>query len=274
MARDLPPLAGDAHQIQQMLLNLVSNAHHALSDAPPPKRISISTRHDAEAGRIVLIVADSGPGIAPATRARIFDPFFTTKPPGKGPGLGLSLCRGIVESHEGTIEAESPSAGGALFRIVLPIGSPPREPSDDAAALAVSRRPARERRILVVDDEPAVAELIAEFLSDEGHEVDIAEHGKAALLKMETTRYDVVLSDLRMPELDGPGLYRAVTERFPELTERFIFVTGDSLTPEARHFLDRSTAPHVSKPLSIDELHQAVQKIIDAHARTSADPES
>jgi len=276
LAGELPALVGDAHLIQQMLLNLLSNAHHALADAPAPRKIMISTRHDAERARIVLTVTDSGPGIPPATRARIFDPFFTTKPPGKGTGLGLSLCRGIVESHEGTIEAESPPGSGAVFRIVLPVSSTPPEPVPSSPiALTISKG---ETRILVVDDDPAVAELLAEFLSDEGHEVDVAENGKVALARMETTRYDVVLSDLRMPELDGPGLYRKVSQRFPEMIERFVFVTGDSLTPETRAFLEHSSAPHLSKPLSIEELHRVVQRIIggplDAATSVASSPGS
>jgi CheY-like chemotaxis protein len=147
-----------------------------------------------------------------------------------------------------------------VFRIVLPVGSSPAQPiaSDPSSRAA----PARDQRILVVDDDPAVAELLAEFLTDEGHQVDVAEHGKAALVRMESIRYDVVLSDLRMPELNGPGLYREVRQRFPEMLDRFVFITGDSLTEETREFLERSTVPYLSKPLSIENLHRVVQRII------------
>jgi PAS domain S-box-containing protein len=272
LARDLPAVSGDPHQLQQVLLNLLSNAHHALREAPPPRRIEISTAHDAGSARIVLSVADTGPGIAPETRGRIFDPFFTTKPPGKGTGLGLSLCRSIVTAHDGSIELETPRDGGARFWIALPVGAAAPEgranPQTDAASTTSARR------ILVVDDEPGVAELIAELLAEEGHQVDVAANGKEALLRLETAGYDVVLSDLRMPELDGPGLHREVAERFPALVERLVFVTGDSLTEETRGFFERSGAPYISKPLSIDELQRVIREVSagPTGAATSAPP--
>jgi two-component system NtrC family sensor kinase len=178
-----------------------------------------------------------------------------------GTGLGLPLCRGIVESHAGTIAVESPPAGGARFRIVLPVGTIPPEPNVISPIPASAE--ARCKRILVVDDEPAMAELLAELLSDEGHQVDVAENGKAALVRMESTRYDAVISDLRMPVLDGPGLYQEAERRFPELIARFGFITGDNLAQETRDFLARTAAPNLAKPFSIDELQRLVQRIAE-----------
>jgi two-component system NtrC family sensor kinase len=268
LSGDLPALSGDAHQIQQMLLNLLSNAQQALRDAPAPRKITVSTCHEAESARIVLVVADNGPGIPAATQGRIFDPFFTTKPAGMGTGLGLPLCRGIVESHAGTIAVESSPGGGARFRIVLPVGSIPPEPI--ASSPIPSSADPRGKRILVVDDEPAMAELLAELLSDEGHQVDVAENGKAALVRMESTRYDAVISDLRMPELDGPGLYQEAARRYPELIERFGFITGDNLAQETWDFLARTAAPRLAKPFSNDELQRLVRRIVEEPHRPQA----
>jgi two-component system NtrC family sensor kinase len=259
LASELPTLAADAHQIQQVLLNLLTNSHHALREALPPRRIRVETGHDVASAKIILTVSDNGPGIPAETRARIFDPFFTTKAPGKGTGLGLSLCRGIVEGHDGTIEAESGLGRGARFRIVLPLASTSGEgPASTPLAAAA---PARAKRVLVVDDEPEVAELFAELLSEEGHEVDVAANGKAALARIETARYDVVLCDMRMPELDGPGLHRELSQRFPEMVARLAFVTGDSLSEESRGFLERSGVPYLTKPISLEDLVRVVETV-------------
>ena len=154
-----------------------------------------------------LEVADSGHGIAPENQARLFEPFFTTKPVGEGTGLGLPICKGIVESHGGTIRLVRSGAGeGTVFRVELPV---------TAAAHSVARLPETEApvalaslKVLVVDDEPDLSEMLADLLKTFGHEVHTAPNGVAALETLGSRSYDLILSDIRMPELDGPGLYR------------------------------------------------------------------
>jgi anti-sigma regulatory factor (Ser/Thr protein kinase) len=199
----LPPLWADPHQLHQVVVNLVTNAHQAMRQSAPPRAITLATRLDPARGRVVLTVADTGPGIPPPIRQRIFEPFFTTKPPGHGTGLGLSLCQGIVEQHRGTIEVESPPGRGAVFRIELPVEAPPAE---SEAAAEAELPPIEGRTILLVDDEPDVAALLADLLAEDHHQVDVAHHGAAALGRLTRRAYDLILSDLRMPELDGPGL--------------------------------------------------------------------
>jgi two-component system NtrC family sensor kinase len=150
----VPALWGDPHQLQQVLLNLLTNAQQALCAAPGAREVTLTTQYDTTQHRITLAVADTGLGIPLALQARIFEPFFTTKPSGVGTGLGLSLCRGIVEAHGGTLEATSALGQGATFRITLPAEAVPTSPP--AASGTLEGSTGRSHTILVVDDEPSL----------------------------------------------------------------------------------------------------------------------
>ncbi len=260
LAKDLPLLWADPHQLHQVVLNLVSNAHHTMRETPSPRRLTITTRSDPVRARAILEVADTGPGIAPEIQARIFEPFFTTKPPGQGTGLGLSLCQGLVEGHGGSIRVESQPGQGAVFLVELPVVAPPVAESSPPGAEALA--PIRGMTILVVDDEPEIAGVLADMLAADGHQVETAANGVLALDKLRERGYDLILSDLRMPELDGPGFYRELEHRHPALRRRLIFVTGDVLNPETREFLERTSAPTVSKPFDLAEIRRVVQQAL------------
>ena len=260
LAADLPPLWADPHQLHQVVVNLVTNAHHAMRETPSARRLTLATRVDPARLRISLEISDTGPGVPPELQARVFEPFFTTKPPGQGTGLGLSLCQGIVEAHEGAIIVESPPGRGATFRVELPVGAPPAA-TRDAPAAAPSAL-IRGKTILVVDDETEVGEVLAEMLSVDGHQVETAANGVIALEKLRERAYDLVVSDLRMPELDGPGLYREVERRHPALLGRFIFLTGDTLSPVIGAFLGQTRAPNLNKPFAPEEVRRVVQRVL------------
>src|SRR6058998_1925719 len=166
LADDLPVLWADAHQLHQVVVNLVANAHQAMRSLPAARRITITTRFDRERARVQLAIADTGPGIPRDIQAKIFEPFFTTKPPGQGTGLGLSLCQGIVENHGGRIQAESEEGKGALFRVELPLELR-RDAEHEAPAGAEAGQ--KGGKILVVDDEAHVAGVLAEMLAVDGH---------------------------------------------------------------------------------------------------------
>ncbi len=236
-------------------MNLVTNAQQAMRDSTGPRRITLTTEHDARSGRVVLGVADTGPGIAPELQGRIFEPFFTTKAPGKGTGLGLSLCQGLIEEHGGTIGVRSEPGGGAIFRVELPVQAIPARAGEPTAELGALPR----RSILVVDDEPEVAAVLADVLAMDGHEVRTAPDGAAALRALAEGAYDAIFSDLRMPTLDGPGLYRELERRDPRQARRIIFLTGDTLSPEIRAFLEQVAAPTVNKPFALAEIRRALQ---------------
>jgi len=255
LGADLPPLWADQHQLQQVVVNLLTNAHHALRDAPE-RRLTLATRYDRAQGRVLLRVADTGPGIPPEIQGRIFEPFFTTKPVGQGTGLGLSLCHGIVEGHGGSIRVESLPGRGAVFTVELPVERPA---GDEGPAPAAPPPPAvAGLRVLVLDDEPAVTRLLEQFLSLDGHQVTTVCDAVAAREMLERDRHDLIICDIRMPGLDGPGLYREVTRRWPAARPRFIFMTGDVLGAETRRFLEETGAPCLSKPFVLDDVRRIV----------------
>jgi len=253
---DVPPLWADPHQLQQVLLNLLTNAHHAVRVVAAPRAITVTMRADMS-NRVHLRIADNGPGIPPAVRDRIFEPFFTTKPIGQGTGLGLSLCQGIVESHGGTLSLEDPPGGGAAFAISIPVTPP-------AATTAVSTVAGQGNgvRVLVIDDEPDVAEVLVDMLSVDGHKADIAPDGRVALERLAHGGYDLVMSDLRMPEFDGSALYRRLQQDGDPILSRFIFVTGDTLGPEAQAFLEQTGVPTLAKPFVFGEVRKIIQQVL------------
>jgi len=258
LADDLPVLWADVHQLHQVLVNLITNGHHAMREKSELRVLTIKTESDPSKSRVSLSIADTGPGIPPAVRARIFEPFFTTKPAGQGTGLGLSLCQGIVEAHGGSIEVESEMGMGTVFTIQLPVTTPDRPPEAKAPVVVGS---SIAKQILIVDDEPDVTDLLADILAGDGHRVDKAGNGAIALQKLRERPYDVILSDLRMPELDGPGLHDEAGRLDGGLAQRFIFITGDTLNLETKSFLDRVGAPTVTKPFDLNQVRQAIHRI-------------
>jgi CheY-like chemotaxis protein len=212
---------------------------------------------------IVLEVTDTGPGIPPELQGRIFEPFFTTKPPGVGTGLGLPLCRGIIGGHEGTLGVQSQQGQGTVFRIELPVGIKSMTEPVTPEVMALAPAQGQAQTMLVVDDEPGVASALARLLGRSGYIVDTAANGRLALDKLQGRTYDLILCDLRMPELDGPGLYHELEKRYPQLQQRVIFLTGDTLSPEAREFLEKVGVARLSKPFRAAEVrwvvHQALQ---------------
>ncbi|HSA82174.1 MAG TPA: PAS domain S-box protein, partial [Geminicoccaceae bacterium] len=242
LAPDLPPVSGDDDQLTLVMMNLIVNAQHALQTASPPRRLEITTAR--QNGSVRIEVADNGPGIPSTIAGRIFEPFFTTKPQGFGTGIGLSVCQNIVSAHHGEIAAASRPTGGSLFTITLP-ASPTGTPAPSVPAMAVGIR----GRILIVEDEPEIAQMVAEVLRRDGHEIVLATSGREALARLATEPVDLILSDLRMPDLDGPGLHRELAAVAPALVRRVVFVTGDVLTPETDRFLGETGLPVLEKPL-------------------------
>jgi CheY-like chemotaxis protein len=249
LAEDLPPVWGEGDQLHQVLTNLIINAQHALQEVSPPRELRLSTRRE---GPFALIeVADNGPGIDPELAKRVFEPFVTTKPAGIGTGIGLSVCHGVASAHGGGIELISAPGKGARFLVRLPLlhdDRPSPAPGSDAPA-----RPARGR-VLVVDDEPEVGEVYAEILRREGIDVTAVSSGREALARVRREPFDLVVSDLRMPDVDGPRLHRELAEVSGELASRMIFVTGDALSHQIEQFLEETGTEVLEKPVSPKQL--------------------
>ncbi|PYN59954.1 MAG: hypothetical protein DMD92_08000 [Candidatus Rokuibacteriota bacterium] len=258
LAEDLPVLWADGHQLHQVLVNIVANAHQAMRHSGSPRRLTITTGRDPAGPQVSLAIADTGPGIPAEIRAKIFEPFFTTKPPGEGTGLGLSLCRGIVEEHGGTIGVESEPGQGTTFLIRLPVL--PRPAGVAAPDAAEAPAPAGPKTILVVDDESEIAAILVEALERDGYQTETAENGADALRRLERRGFDLVMSDTKMPVMDGIELYREMERRFPALQRRIIFVTGDVLDAEKQRFLESTGVPVLTKPFDLTEVRRVVRR--------------
>jgi two-component system NtrC family sensor kinase len=274
----LPQALADAAQLQQVVLNLIVNAEQAIQQGRghgADGRIRIRTRR-LPGDRIAMEISDDGPGVAPEIVSRIFDPFFTTKPVGVGTGLGLSIVYGIVQEHGGEVSVESHPGHGATLNVELPALSSAailfteEEPSAIPHPVAVvparrnGRHPIRRDRILVVEDEPTVLQLIAEVLSEDGHRVDMLLDSRQALGRLKKNNYDLVICDLRMPHLDGAGLYRQMVSDRNPLQHRLLFVTGDTMSPRTLEFLNACGLPYLAKPFLVEELKEAVRSALAA----------
>jgi two-component system NtrC family sensor kinase len=258
---DLPAVVADADRLGQVLLNLIVNAQQAVTQVKPPRRLRLETGHDART--VWLRVADNGAGIAPADRERIFEAFVTTKAEGVGTGLGLAVSRAVAVEHGGSLRLEdaTPFGCGASFRLELPRQPVPAE-AVAAPALSPPAQPGSGKRVLVVDDEPELASMMRDALEAAGHEVATAESGAVALALLGETRFDAVVSDLRMPDTDGCALWAAVRERDPALARRFVFVTGDTLTPVPGDLRRDSGAEVLEKPFTASDLAERVQRCL------------
>ena len=189
LSESVPVFQADGHQLHQVIVNLLANAHHAMRQTTGLRRITLASEFDAATARVRLTMTDTGPGIPPELQAKIFEPFFTTKPLGEGTGLGLSLCRGIVEEHGGTLTVESQPGQGATFIMTL-AAIPVAAVGAVGATDGVTR--VSPKRILVVEDEPEIAATLVETLERDGHKVDVASDGVAALARVEGADYDLV----------------------------------------------------------------------------------
>jgi signal transduction histidine kinase/CheY-like chemotaxis protein len=264
LASHLPPVLADPHQLQQVFLNLINNARQAMEGFRSDGTLHVTTR--TAGGQVQVVFRDNGPGIPPENLLRLFDPFFTTKEVGKGTGLGLSICYGIVQEHGGTIRVESPPGQGATFIVELP-PLQPAEAADPPPAPAAPPPVALDghgRRVLVIDDEPALLEMIDEVLTANGYRVDTAADGDTGLRLLRERRYEVTLCDWKMPGLSGEEVYCRVSASDPEAARRFVFMTGDVVSERTREFLHRSATPCLAKPFSLDDFRAVIRQVSDA----------
>ena len=258
---DLPETMADAHQLQQVFLNLITNAEQAMEKRQGnSQRLIVSTRRASNVIRIE--VEDSGPGIPPNLVERIFNPFFTTKPTGSGTGLGLSISLGIVREHEGKIWAENAPTGGAHFTIELPLVA--SQESEQFAGTPTSAAAGERLRILVVDDEASVRVALQRYFASRGHEIETTASGRDALARLREGTFDAVVVDMRMPDLSGEQLYEELRVKDPAHAERVIFTTGQLVDEQVRNFLASTGRPYIPKPFEFTAFDQALP-----HARRS-----
>jgi len=259
-APDLPKIMADSHQLQQVILNILSNARQATEAFRRDGRIVLRT--GTSDTQVWVRIKDNGPGIPAEYLNRIFDPFFTTKPQGKGTGLGLSLSYGIIQEHKGTIRVESQPGEGAEFIIGLPLTDSAANVSATKAASGTpfGSNPAA-LSVLVIDDEESILQLVQEVLRREGHKVDTATNGQAALALIGQRHYDAIISDWKMPGLTGMQIYEDLLATNPGAARQMLFMTGDVIKSTFQDFLTKHGLSCLPKPFSIWEFRAAVARL-------------
>ncbi len=256
---NVPLVAGNEARLGQVFLNLIVNAAQAIPEGRADKNeIRIVTRQD-DRGRVVVEVRDSGAGIPEAVLPKIFDSFFTTKPIGVGTGLGLAICHRIVTALHGQIAVESQLGKGTVFRVTL----------DVATNLGVVAEPVqpvvaatKRGRILVVDDELMLGRAVKRMLSAEHEVVAVTRASEAIDFITRGERFDIIMSDLMMPEITGMDFHAELLRIAPEQAEKIIFMTGGAFTPQARAFLDRIRNPRLEKPFDESTLRSLIHSLL------------
>ena len=246
---DLPVAAGDPDLIIQVFVNLLLNAQEALTGQDGERRIAVQAA--GEPSGVAVEIADNGPGVDAAVADRLFDPYVTTKPPGTGLGIGLSLCRSVLDQHGGTITFRSVPGSGATFRVVLPCFDTPAGPRP-----RVAPRPA-PLRVLVVDDEVEVGRTLAELIEILGHTVDVVASAAAALDRLATSPCDAVFTDVHMPGIDGEALRGKIATSHPHLRGRTVLVTGEA-RPRGEEAAD---ALRLGKPFTAEAVASVLSRL-------------
>jgi PAS domain S-box-containing protein len=265
--RNLPMTIADAHQLQQVFLNILTNAEHAMLQAHRRGRVEIRSRADLQNGQIIVEFADDGPGIPELQLSKIFDPFFTTKEVGKGTGLGLSLSYGIIKEHGGNIYAISKPGEGATFVIELPII---KKHVDETSIFPQLMPQAlqfdtliRDKRVLIVDDEKYILDFFIEMFRTYPMQVDTAADGMVAMEMLTRGDYDLIITDFKMPQMSGRELFQWIKEKKPHLSKRIIFVTGDTVSAETRLFFESNSNLFLAKPFKIEEVKEVIQQTFE-----------
>lgn len=246
---------GDPSELREVLVNMVFNAIDAM-----PKGGQLILSANEVNGTIEIAVADTGIGMSSEIRSRIFDPFFTTKG-SAGMGLGLAVCYGIIQRHEGIVTIDSEIGKGTTFRIVLPAAE--AKPQIETPAQAITRLTlvpkSKAPSILVVDDEEAIRELLTEILETEGYEVTVAKNGQEALKHFDTDRFNAVFTDVGMPGMSGWELARAIRRCDENIPLAVITGWGDAISSDEQESARVDWV--VSKPFSFDKISEIAAEI-------------
>ena len=256
---DLPAIVAVPSQLQQVFLYIVMNAEYFMVQAHGGGTLTVTTERVEDI--VKASFSDDGPGISEEDLAHIFDPFFTTKEVGRGTGLGLSVCHGIITGHGGRMYAESKLGKGAAFVVELPVVAEDKRPEPGEPVADESSRVSGVK-ILVVDDEPAILEFLSQVLADEGHHVETIDSANDALERIRNKRYRLILLDVEMPGISGIALYKHFQEIAESLAKRVVFITGDTLGADTRDFLSKTKAPCIAKPFDAGQLEKDIERIL------------
>jgi PAS domain S-box-containing protein len=267
----LPAILADPDQVQEVIVNLTNNALQAMAGNGRPPRLRFSTRTVGK--NVQLMVEDSGPGVPEELRVKIFEPFFTTKEVGTGTGLGLSLAHSLMTEHGGRIFYRESELGGAGFVVEFPAAEGRPAATGDTTTMLVRPTaplsPGQGSRVLVLDDEKGIADMLSEMLGILGYETRVCNAAADALEWIDKERFDAVISDFRMPGINGEQFYGLARDRKPELAPRIIFLTGDVVNEETQRFLQSTGNPHLAKPFDLAKVQKIVAETIRVGAAAS-----
>jgi signal transduction histidine kinase len=262
----VPPVMANPARLGQVFINLLINAVHSLGEADAQHAVIGVDIRASEDGQVVVSVSDTGVGISAHLVGKIFDPFFSTKPIGAGMGMGLAICRRLISSMNGSIRVESTPGHGSTFFVTLPsagLGSERKgtpTPPPGAAPFSTTDKAS----LLIIDDEVMMIDVLRLLLEDY-YEVTTFSSARAALKALMSGKtFDVVLCDVMMPEMTGTDLYAEIARQRPDLTSRFIFMTGGTFSERARAFLESLDTPPISKPFRLDQVRAAVESRLRA----------
>ena len=264
---ELPTVVGDANRLEQVIVNLLSNALDALRAVKPPRQLSVDSFIDDTGSRVCVTVTDNGPGVAPEIAQRLFRPFASTKGI-RGTGLGLYISRQLVGEAEGELDLVKRSERGARFLVWLPAA---RQAVPTAPAAAPSATPAPPApptslagvRVLLVDDEELIRRPMARFLTKRGAEIREAGDGQAALERLqEGFEPHVILADLRMPRMDGAEFFERLQQERPALAERLLFLSGDITHLASRGLAEVPRERVFVKPVELAELERRIAAFV------------
>ncbi|WP_224243430.1 hybrid sensor histidine kinase/response regulator [Hyalangium gracile] len=256
----VPPVRGNEARLGQVLVNLLVNALQAFPPDRPAdqNRILLSTRSQGE--WVHIEVEDNGQGMTPEIQQRIFEPFFTTKPEGIGTGLGLSICNNLIQIMGGWIEVQSKPGWGSTFRLVLPVFAAKSESVAPPVQPKASAQGPR-RRVLLIDDELAVGKSVRRLLRDV-HEVDVMQDAREALRRIASgERYDAIVCDVMMQEMNGVQFFQELERRSPELARHTGLITGGVFNPQAREFIETRAIDLLQKPFERESLRKFVDRL-------------
>jgi signal transduction histidine kinase len=250
---------GSHTKLCQVLTNLLLNAAQAIPEgAPKTHRVEVTVRDDAP--DVVVRVRDTGVGMPEEVRAHIFEPFFTSKARGRGMGLGLTISQEIIRQHGGSLACESALGRGTTFEIRLPRAAQPPAKREERT-LTPSPAPSGRRRILIVDDEPAITATFARVLARHCDVVTAASGHEAITVLSADERWDAIVCDLMMPEVDGVAVHAWLTQHRPALAQRFVCSSGGAFTGRCSAFLERFDGPVVHKPATRAEILAAIDRV-------------
>lgn len=262
---DLPPVTADGDQMAQVFTNLIANAEHAIAPMGEQGSLILRSFFDPKLNRVTVEISDNGHGIPKDIEARIFEPFFTTKDVGVGTGVGLAFCHRIVEAHGGRLSTKPTPGGGARFIVRLKQAEQTSESSAETVEAAAT---GGGRRVLVVDDEIDVTRMIRDMLEEHGYTVETENDPRLAVKRLETENFDAILSDIKMPGLNGEAFLNRIRAVSPVHSGRIAFVSGDVMSPQVADFLQKSAIPFLEKPVVPSELVALIEQLCVPRVRT------